>query len=664
VALVQPEDGRDWHTGAEPIRIDARRLSGANAANLVLELDGTDVTEWARRDGTDLVLELPTPPAPGVRRVQVYEYRDPNWIDHGGVDVDVRGSGTVHEAWLRTNVDAELGRRVRDNGFRYPNETDRTEGRASVRVSGRLGTRWGTLDVYAPLLYDSNAPYGSFDKTWTLADYLAEAEMGRLSARVGHHYPALPSLIFEGFGRRGVSAAVELPGGLTVSGFTFRTDPVVGFRESFGVRDEERRLVGGSITSREYDFGIGRVSVGGTWYQASADRSGAAVAENPSGREDGTAWTSVVDASFLHDRIRLRGEYARTDFDFDGGGGRDGEDDRAWSGELVLNPFPNLVLGEHPVAFQLYYAESEVGTFFRALGNPGKAPDLRTRSAGVDFQWAGFALAAEHARYTDNREDFDDQTTYRNDNWRIDLSYTPHWLTRVRESGLLRYLGTPTVRVGWWRQRHKPIANAFDDVFVEDPTTGDFFLLQGASIDETQRQAYASIGTRWRRGRVDLSQTIIRTDDAVREDSDVTSNTRSFSYAFYPSRRFSIDGFAQLGSTRFRDPTFETWNFTAQTGIRTVLLPDRLFAETDVSWTKNWDQENLTDSRALIYSATWTWKMIHSRGHRPGFTLALQGAYRDDIDQAANARDRDAYQTFLRLTIDWQGTLGEAAEAW
>lgn len=649
----------------DPLIVDPSRFGVESPERVAVELDGVDVSRWARRDGERLVLETPTRLRPGGHRLDLYEATADGWVRRGGFDFEVRQTSSLRE--LRGSIRAEptLSYRVRDNGFELIPDVDRVEARGPVQLRGRVAGESASVDLRAPFFYDSEGKNGGLGKTWDLGSYLLEAKAGPVAARLGHHAPKPSSLILEGFNRRGISVDFDSPIGVDVSGFIYRTDPITGFRESFGISDEDRRLIGASATTDPIDFRVGEIDFGATFYRATGDEGGTGVGAVNADRttERGTAYDFSVNLSLLDDRIEMQGEWARSNFDFDGGGGGDFEEDTAWSGLAIVRPFLDADLLGQPVDLQLLYEESETGSLFRALGNPGLPNDLWMRTVNLVFYWAGLDVQALHVRSRDNRDDDRARTINREDTWAIDLAYTPHWLQQPREDWL-RWLGTPTARWGWSRDRRKPLANEPGDraldlgVLMLPPEISALernLILGDTTINETSRNAYVGFGSRWRRWDFEVSRSELRFDDATGLSADSRSKSTSLAVNLRPHQRLTLGGRVQRDSDRRREPDFKTTSHLAGIDLRGILVPGRLDGTVRVDWQKTVTSDRSVDSRSTIYTAYWNWHVVKPRELRPGLSLSLQGTYRDVIDAARRGGDRDAYQVYLRAIMRWSG---------
>jgi len=639
----------------DAVVLDLSTIPADRHERFALLLDGVEVTGFARLDGDTLVLELPTDLTPGEHDLQVFE-ADPatdGWIDHGYLGFAVVSTGGAMQR--RVGVQTELTYRAFDNGFDVLPDVDRLEGRGAVELEGRWTGERTKLDFHAPLFYDSERSSGALGKTWLLGDYALDAAAGPVSVRVGHHTPQPSSLILEGFHRRGISAVLDSPLGVELSGFLFRSDPIVGFRESFGISDEARRLLGTSLRTRPVAFGIGEISGEATWYRATGDEGGSAVAtRDRRATERNAAYDLVTHVALFDRRVELRGEWSRSRFDFDGGGGEGPVKDTAWTGLAVLTPFRDLVVLGQPLDLRLSWEEREVGTFFRALGNPGAPTDLRTRYAGLAFYFAGLDLQLHHSRARDNRDDNQRQGIHRADSWSVDASYSPHWLAEAEPGSRAGWLGLPVVRAGWSRERLKPLANEPGTFRFPDPSSTDILEFPAIpALNDTTRVFYVALGSQWEHASLDLSGTELRFDDATHLQPDTRSRSTAVDLALHPHPRASLRATLQRESSRDRGPDFGQKRYLAGLDLNVSLVPNRIDGAVRVDWQKTTTSDGIVDERVTNFTFYGNWHTLEASGRRPGITFSVLGAYRDAIDESARGNDRDAFQIYLRWTLHW-----------
>lgn len=621
----------------------------------VFVIDGLDVTQFARREGDRWILEFPAELAYGEHAFTVY------WLEAGQerqrsfpVPVLPPERGRLD---ANAYVDAQLSDRVADNAFRIPGDVDRAEGTGAIQLATELSRGPLSFSAGAPLFYDSAGREGALGRRWDAGDYLGVLRFGPVALSAGQHAPAPSSLLLQGFYRRGLSLRLEGPQGTFLSPFLFHTEPVTGLRETFGIEDEDQRLRGMSLGSDGVRLprGLGTLAVSATWIRAAGGEGGAATAGLglESLTERGEGWDLGFDLQLLEDRVRLGGEWARTRFDFDGGGGAAPERDGAWMFYARVVPLQGTRVFDRPVVASLEYEERFSGYFFRSLGNPGAPADLHTRNARATLSWWGFTLDLSHARVGDNQDGNEEQLTYRDDTWAIDATFQP---MGGGEAAWRRWLGNPVLQAGWSRQRTKPIANVVEEIEVVDPVSMmTFIYLVPDPYNQTVRTEYAAAGSSYERWSWSASHTRIRSDDATGLDQDVISKSTGGQIDLRLHPRLSLSANLQRDVTRLRDPALKTTSKLYGGSLQLVALPGTLDASLRADWTQTQDSERSIDVRTWTFTAYASWHVIAPQGARPGLTLTALGTYQDVIDEVNRPFSTDAYQAFLRAELRWSG---------
>ena len=371
-ASLAAEDEIVISTGETPAEVRDR---------LAYEIDDVDVTSFAVRGEGATTLRLPTALAPGGHVLRVTELLpDGRVLERGLFDLDVRGA-RIQQASLIGSVDVELTRRMADHEILDPPE--RVQLRGAAILTGRAsGEDWEARAIL-PVVFDEHAGMPSSGvlerRDWDLGAFLVEGRRGPLGVRIGHFAPDPPSLILEGFHRRGVSASLDLAAiGSRVTAWSLRAEPITGFREGIGLQDRDRRVSGVTFEGQPVAFPGGVLDLAATFLRGRSGLGGEGVAYDGFRLvESGTAWSARADALFFDSRLRLRGEYARTRFDpFTSIAGTSERDD-AWSVLVGVSPFQDAALFGEPFRADLDLEFREVGRLFRSVANPA-APWIAT----------------------------------------------------------------------------------------------------------------------------------------------------------------------------------------------------------------------------------------------------------------------------------------------
>lgn len=686
----------------DPIEISTGDASAEVRDRIAYEIDDLDVTGFAQREQGLTTLVLPVPLLPGSHVVRAIELLpDGRMLERGTWTIEVRAP-RFQGGELSGSVDLEVTQRALDRNV--PDAPDRTQIRGAANLQGNLhGDDW-QVQGYLPVLFDRHAGFPSSgtseQRDWDLGAYLFEGRKGPFGARVGHFSPGPPSLILEGFYRRGVSASLEVePLRSSLTAWSLRSEPITGFREGFGLRDGDRRVSGVTVEGQPLEIPGGVLDLAATYLDG---RSGpgeifAGVSERRIRLLDsGSAWSARADGTFFDSRLRLRGEYARTDYDpFVGITGRSEQDD-AWSALLGLAPWQNLMLGEFPVQLEAQIELREVGRLFRSIANPGAPVDRSLQQARLGGSWAGLQGSVLFGRERDNVDDLSFLPRFRTDLFDAQLSWSPMFST-PSETLWRTWLGQPYVQVGWTRERLKPVhtpsaedvlgasilarertvitddlgavLQSFPGAAFLDPTAGilgtaalvpagSFFdpfvgLPTLVFSDRLFRTTILAFGSSYNQGSWSFSHTVQRFDDKTRQESDSRSDLSGLNGSIYVGNRGSVNFSVQRQREKFHDLGFWRTTWLGSLNLNAQLVPEVLDSSLTASLTDSKDSASSVNSRFITLSSRLDWHVWQARPTRPGLTLSLFGIWTDLDDSVNPTFAVSTYQVFLQATLRW-----------
>jgi hypothetical protein len=534
VDLVPPPEGH--YATDSPIEFDVTELPDEVATRLKLEIDDVEVTDFVQRTGNRAFLELPVPLEAGPHTIRVVDSRPDGSIVELG-----RWQAMVERKSLEKSIEAELGaevvQRVADHRIEYP--PDRTYFSGTAKLQGHLaGDDW-EADSYLPVIYQSEAEKNASGQPWDLANYLVKARKGRLSLEAGHFAPEPTSLIMEQLFRRGLSTRVELPelkGSLT--GFSVRGEPITGFEEGLGVRDRNQRVSGAIVTTRPLEVQGAILDLSATYLRGRTGLGGTAVYEAGGLREtiqSGTAWSLVADGAFLGQRLRVRGEYARTRFDPDVDGPGNSVRDDGYSVLVGIRPWLGLEVAGQPLDTELTLELSELGPYFGSPANPGRSADRRLEQAAWRATWAGLDASVSFERERHNVDDRDELPKFRTDGFMSSLNYSPQGLDP--EGRVTRWLGKPFVGVDWGRTRVKPTSTPDPDELLLDDVFGSYIPVYA---DQVQRTSSLRLGSWYPSFTWSLTHGVARFEDRTRLGADTRSDLTALSLSFPVNERLNF----------------------------------------------------------------------------------------------------------------------------
>ncbi len=617
---------------------------------LALELDNVDVSQLVRletvAEGRIVSVTPPQPLVYGAHTLRLVQYTEQGDILERGLwTVEIRQSRAWREAAFAANITAQAAERISDGEL--PDLPDSFQGQGGAGLQGRAAAGAWELTGSANVLYDSHGVQfaddtgeGDRDDHFDL-EYLFGGRYQSLSSLIGHHAMEGQSLIMQDFHRRGVSISAVTPNQMvSASGFAFRTEPISGFRYGLGIGNREHRVAGAMLSARPIPGRDQALTVTATYLKGEGeDQNGVGVAGVGSAAR-GDGWSIVAESRVVGDRVRVRGEYAETEFDFDGdsGGFEDRRDD-AYDLVVQLVPWRDLSLRGEPAYFDVGMEMQEVGLFFRSLANPTLPSDKELIRAFSTFQWSGLAVQLQGGREQDNVDDDPLIPTLRNGLAGLLLSFSPP--QTVDENGLprRRWYGQPTFSFSsqYARQEHVRLPGGF----------------LGTSVDQRVAQHQLDAAFQYDNWGWSVGYGYGSERDLTGVFGDRRSELTSLAGNWRFADRLLIAGQLQYNPIRDSASGITTRSFIADLNAELALLPRRLTLGLNASLNRDGASDDSIDTETATYGFNLTWQALLARGMRPGLALWLRGERQEFEDRLFPANDRNPYQVFVGVTVNW-----------
>ena len=316
----------------EPIRILLPKDIPADIVELLsLELDAIDVSAMVvLEDG--IVVYMPAQPMSYGRHVlRLIEHKqDGSILERGRWDLEIRQSEHYREASFNADINLTASQRVAEKNI--DTAPDRLQGQGGASLGSVISNKNWKLDSRADLIYNSQHEQTLHGHQLDLGEYLITANTEFSELRVGHHAVPQNNFILDNFYRRGISADIGLNTlRSTATAFSMRSEQIAGFRDGLGVGDSNNRVNGMVVHTRPLRDNPERLDLLFSWLDGEGPGTGINVADDSS-TNPGSGWSVAIDSAVLQQQLRFRGEYAGTDYDFDGRNtGFDEESDNAWS---------------------------------------------------------------------------------------------------------------------------------------------------------------------------------------------------------------------------------------------------------------------------------------------------------------------------------------------
>ncbi|HEC20712.1 MAG TPA: hypothetical protein ENI97_15470 [Gammaproteobacteria bacterium] len=604
---------------------------------LALELDAIDVTAMVQRDGEFAVYTPVTPLSPGKHTLRVVEYaNDGSILELAFWTFDVRQSEMFREYALAADSQLTASYRLAEHSFSEP-KPGRLQGQGSSQMGFSANNgRWQTQGRF-DLLYNSLTDSQTGARKLDAGEFLFSSGNEYAEARVGHQTVGGGSLVMDNFRRRGVALVGRMASiNSQATGFSLSSEDVIGFRRGLGVGDSQRRVDGITIDSSPLKSRPQALFLSLTHLQAQgSDTSGLVAGYGDGGSSKGTAWSLSADSQLLDDRLRLRGELARSDYDFDTADSLGAESDTAYSLLAAFNDSTRSGMN-----WNAGVEAREIGTFFKSLANQSLPSDKRLLRVFGGAQWSTVGMQASLEQQKDNVSDIKELPRIKTSLSMLSLNWAP---TQTQPDG---WLGAPSLGINLSQQQQ-------DQVY-----TPVGFLQPGADNTLTQWQISTSFSYAKGNWGVTLANNTFRDQTNLQDDTD----TRSlyFDSSLILGERFSLSPSMRLDRTKDLDlqQTFSVVTYALQSTF--ILRPDKLDGALDINLNQNQASDDSIDTDMFTVSASLNWRLAMAHPNRPGWDLGFSAQYNDQTDKLMTVNSIDTYQAFVSLTAVLPSRAGQA----
>lgn len=635
----------DVRTPTEPIRLSIRGLKKQDLKQLGIELDDMDVTATVTVENNVAVITPSQPLDWGQHQLRLVEYApDGDIVERGLWILEVRKSEAFREANFRANATLNLVRRVSDKNLGDSPGKSQADGSAAL-AGGLADGSWratGQMD----LLYNSQEnqmPRGN-DKV-DMGQFLLTGETGRFTAKAGHHTVGTDSMIMQNFNSRGVSGGYQSEDtGTSVNVFSLRTQNVTGFQEGFGIGDSDNRVDGVTVSGRPITSRRDALVVSAAHlFGADPGQTGEGVGGDSLTTTEGRASSVVADGNLLDKRLRLRAEYASSDFDFDGPNtGSPAEHDQAYSALISYTPWHDKVVRDKPMAWNLGLEHKRIGTFFRSPANPQGVADRDLIRGFTGFNWSGLDLQASIATETDNVNDLALLPRIETLQTVWSLSYTPE-----QDLALMEPDGQ-VPKMPWYGQPFYNIGYFTLDQDVEKAGAG---LSAGAfhATDNVTLSATFSYST-WSWA---ISHGVGKDEDFTNAASDTESELTDVSANIQIGRKLSLTPTIQHNEINDKDNHITATTDTGGLSL-TYTFTEKVAGSFGFTINREEASDGSVNSKTTDLTGHISWTVAEARAHRPGLALSLEGQRHEQRDPVNLSSDTESYQIFLKAIVSWQ----------
>jgi hypothetical protein len=601
----------------------------ATLQNLRLELDNVDVTQSMKRLGSHATYTPVQPLAFGFHELRLVEYApDGSIIEHARWKIQVRKSAAFQQSSVEANIELSVARRFADKGLTVPKPSKNTVNGAISFNAEASNPGWKTT---AKANFIQQSP-NTESRRFNVADFLFTGETKNTVVYAGHHGIEATNLAVNNFATRGVSVkSFSSDKRFQARAFVMRTNAITGFKYGLGVSDAKNRVRGFSLGAYPLIKRPERLFMGLTYVNGRGTTTGDGDAGDDL-RSGGNARSYVLDSQ-LNKRLRIRGEYARSVFDFDGlNTGFGAEKDSAWSVFAVYTP-KSTTFKNKPLTWNVTTGVQRVGTFYKSLANPGLPTDKYASTISTSMSWSTFNLTARVARENDNVEEDVKRPRVVSNLFNLTLGYQPKQPKKA-PTGYSRFFKQANYSFNLARTRsredYRPVGSTAD---VMDKK----IIVAGVNASFTPGKWSWAVG-----------YSITSTEDYANVIPDTREHTTSFEMNFPVNDRLTLAPTLQYN--RINNISQGIFSKALQTGIGvTYNVPNKWVVALSYALNTNIVTDKSVDTRGHIVTANVERILKKNSTTKPGWSFFMNASYNNTKDRVSVSNDTNIYQIYIGI---------------
>ncbi len=619
-------------------------VSVAELQQLKLEVDGIDVTAFIERDGDDAVYRPVQPLTWGQHEIRVVEYTlDGEILERGEWAFEVRKSNLFREASL--NGDLTLTGKERIDQRNQNNQNNPFSGNGSLKVVASVADETWKAGANADFVYDDvngNAHNGK--RSVDVANFLIGAQSGPLTVQAGEHSISADNILLQnGINNRGVSATLATPVMYSsLTGFTMRSSPVTGFQHGFAINNSDDRIRGLTLQSYPMASQAGTIKVSGVYIDGNGNQAGSAVGGDTT-TMGGNGAGGTVDGVFLSNRLRLRGEYASTRFDFDGkAGALAALTDHAYT---LLGSFKLLEavsVAGHATDWTLGVQRRYFGTNFASAADVGSGiSDSEVTQIFTQANWGDISLNGEVDQGFDNTSSAIDLPKNRTRLGTVSLGWRPQPDYNDHGIPVVGYFGNPSLTVSATSQQVRTITPGSIAGTGLDTLTNN--LIGDAQFTYPTWNWHTNYQVTWLGNHTD--STLSTRTDTVTADG---------TFAVF-DQRLSLVPSIELIREKNKGTLVDTKTIHPSLTANVALLENTLNGNVVADVQRIFTNDGLQDATTWSVYGGLNWSALQANTWRPSLILSLLGSYANTKDRINPLLSSSNYQLFLQASINWNG---------
>lgn len=642
---LSPVGEKGFRGASDPIEIRiGREMPAELTPYLRVEIDAIDVSDFVQRNKQMLVYRPPQPLESGQHELRVVAVLPDGAIEEAALwTVEVRASRAFRVASFNSNVSLQAMRRVSDDLNNPP--PDRTQGQGAVELSSRHADNDWNVTSQASMLYNSRKELNLTGEELELSSYQLKSEWTQSSAVLGHQALTAGSLVLTDFNRRGLSASYHSEEQrFAATGFSTRTEEIVGFDHFTGV-DDSRHLTSGIIVSGyPLETRPERLAVSAVYLDAEGNSQGVAEVDDISALTAGSAQAIIVD-SYLDNKVwRLRGEYATTNFDFDGKNiGLEAEQDNAVSLLVGYDPARDeSATEESDSTWNVSMQHQRVGPWFYSLGNTSVVADRQTTQVTGNYQGTELGINATVSLAEDNVDDIENVPTTEISAASINLSYVPQAEPEQQQT---EQDSNPLISPSYTLSFNR---NSLDQIKTPGGFLGD---------DVNSRNQELAVGATFsaETWTWTVSQSWIKQVDKVFPNNDVDTNSTGLEWEMTFDEIFSVAPTLQRSLSNYSNLGVKSKSWLAGATFN-LNYPENWKNSFAYTASRETASDGSINSRNRVAELSLQWNYREAKENQFGVSF-FTSASRRKTEDSGFGTETDEYQVFLGVNIAWPASI-------
>lgn len=610
---------------------------------IIVELDSIDISAMLEATDNGVGFTPLQPLSPGQHELRVVEYSEQGDIEELGYwSIEVRQSRLIQDYQVVANTQAIVNYRIDDNNIDVPApDSLHTQAISQVGFTTNSGN-WRTSGQF-DLYYDSLTSNRIDNRATNNNDFLFTVGNDTVEAKLGHQSMAVTSMIMDSFMRRGVSLESKIPSiNSRISGFSLSSPNIVGFGNGLGISNSQQRVEGATFDSSPFAEEPRSLYITGTWLKGRSMSNDPFIATlDPlqlSGIES-EAWSFSSESLLFENRLRIRAEYAKTDYDFDITDSLESDEDDAYSFLVTYND-----VVDSSIAWNVGASSQKIGTFFRSIANQSLPSDKQINKFFAGTQWSTFGIQTTIERQKDNVEKIDILPRINTDLTSLAFNWSP------QVENFDAWYGAPNFSL---------TTNYQSQLQTFTPTNFQFAETNN-DIDNWQLSSQFSYQSN--------SWGLALTATDFTDYSLLQSNSETLSLDLFASFIFGEDSGVSLSPVISFNNTEDTSNqiksksisYALQSAI--TIIPRELDTSLSINWNANEVGNNLVDGDNLAAMFAINWIVREAKINQFGISLNLSSSYNEFNDNLVALNSSETQQSYLSVTVTFPYNAGQTNE--